>query len=160
MSGFQIKNGDSMVTGNFSGLNKLIEQLDAGYYVDVGILGNERDDDGGITIAGIGAVHEFGRLDGTIPSRSFLRMPLEKMGPEIAKDVEPHIEKDLAVGDVKNLYKKIGLSAEAQIQKAFESRGFGLWDDIKEATKNRKGSSQVLIDDGTLRKSITSRVGK
>lgn len=157
---FSVKNGNSTITGNFTALEKLIEELDAGYYVDIGILGGERDEDGQITIAGIGAIHEFGKLDGTIPSRSFIRMPLEKMGSEVTKDIEPHIERDLAEGNVKGLFKKIGLAGESQIQKAFESGGFGLWPDIQEKTKERKGSSAILIDDGTLRKSITSRVGK
>lgn len=157
---FNIKNGDSIVKGDFSALDKIIKELDAGYFVDVGILGNEVSEDGEITIAGIGAVHEFGRLDGSIPERSFIRMPIEKKGKEIAEDTEKHMEEKLAAGDVRGLFKIMGLSAEAQIQKAFESRGFGLWPDIKDETKRRKGSSAVLIDDGTLRKSITSRVGK
>lgn len=157
---FNIKNGNSVVTGDFSALEKLIEELEAGYYVDIGILGGERTEDEEITIAGIGAVHEFGRLDGTIPERSFIRMPLEKMGPRIAENVEPHLEEKLAEGDIKVLFKIIGIAGEEQIQAAFESRGFGLWPDIQEKTKERKGSSAVLIDDGTMRKAITSRVGK
>jgi hypothetical protein len=38
---------------------------------------------------------------------------------------------------------------------AFTSRGYGEWPDISAATKEDKGSSQVLIDTGTLRNSIT-----
>ena len=38
---------------------------------------------------------------------------------------------------------------------AFTTRGYGEWPDITQATKDAKGSSQVLIDTGILRGSIT-----
>ena len=38
---------------------------------------------------------------------------------------------------------------------AFTSRGYGEWPDITAGTKAAKGSSQVMIDTGTLRNSIT-----
>lgn len=150
--------GDSQVTGDFSRLNKLAKELGKKFYVDVGILGGDTTEEG-ITLAGIGAVHEFGSPEQKIPERSFIRMPIEKMSGEIEKSVEPHIQKKLASGDIKGIFKLMGLSAEEQIQKAFESGGFGLWPDIKDETKKRKGSSAILIDEGDLRKAVTSRVG-
>lgn len=150
--------GDSQVSGDFSRLNKLAKALAKNFYVDVGILGGDTTEEG-ITLAGIGAVHEFGSIDQNIPERSFIRMPIEKMSGEIEKAIDPHIQKKLADGDVKGIFKLMGLSAEEQIQKAFESGGFGLWPDIQDKTKERKGSSGILIDTGELRKAVTSRVG-
>lgn len=150
--------GDSQVTGDFSRLNKLVDALGKNFYVDVGILGGDTTEEG-ITLAGIGAVHVFGSPDQGIPERDFIRMPIEKMSEEIEKSVEPHIQKKLADGDVKGIFKLMGISAEEQIQKAFESGGFGLWPDIQNETKERKGSSAILIDTGELRKAVTSRVG-
>jgi hypothetical protein len=48
--------------------------------VAVGILqdkGGEVDEEGGITLAGIAAVNEFGSEDGHIPERSFLRSTVD-----------------------------------------------------------------------------------
>lgn len=156
--------GNSKITGDFSKLNKLVENLGKQYYVDVGILGNEVTDEG-ITIAGIGAVHEFGtdeagsNNDIVIPERSFIRMPLEEKGEEIEKDVGKGYEEKIANGNVKGIFKDIGIAAERQIQEAFESGGFGTWPELQQSTIDAKGSSAILIDDGTLRKAITSQVG-
>lgn len=150
--------GDSQISGDFSRLNKLAQAMDKNYYVDVGILGGDTTEEG-VTLAGIGAVHEFGSTDQNIPERSFIRMPIEKMSERIEESIEPHIQQKLADGDIKGVFKLLGLSAEEQIQKAFESGGFGLWPDIQDKTKERKGSSAILIDTGELRKAVTSRVG-
>jgi hypothetical protein len=55
---------------------------------------------------------------------------------------------------------RIGIEAENVIKGAFTTKGYGAWPDIKESTKKAKGSSQVLIDTGTLKNSIHSRVNK
>lgn len=167
MSGFNVKNGDSYVKGDFSQLNKLVEGLSKKVYVDIGILGEDNEtEEGGLTTAGIGAVHEFGTdragrgRDTVIPERSFIRMPLETGQDEIEKTIEPKIQKHIEDGDIEGLFKLIGIAGEARIQEAFETGGFGKWEDIKEATKKAKKSDAILIDDGTLRKSISSKVGK
>lgn len=156
---FEKNIGDSQVTGDFTLLEKLIENLGINYYVDIGILGQATYEDGA-TIAGIGAVHEFGRVDGSIPQRSFIRMPLEVKQEQITKKVEAKLEELLAAGDIEGIFKAIGVAGEEAIQEAFETGGFGTWEDIQEATKKRKGSSAILIDRGDLRKAITWEVGE
>lgn len=163
---FSHKKGNSEVTGDFSRLNKLVENLGKNYYVDIGILGSEGStDQGGITLAGIGAVHEFGtdragRGNKTvIPERSFIRMPLETGQKTIEKALEPKIEKLLEEGNIEGIFKLIGIAGEARIQEAFETGGFGKWQDLADSTKERKGSDAKLIDDGSLRQSISSKVG-
>jgi phage gpG-like protein len=161
---FQENIGDSKITGDFSKLDKLVKNLGKDYYVDVGILGNEMTDEG-ITIAGIGAVHEFGTdkagfwQNVEIPERSFIRMPLEEKSEEITKDVSKGYFEKITNGNIKGIFKDIGIAAERQIQEAFETGGFGTWAELTDSTIDAKGSDSILIDVGTLRKAITSKVG-
>jgi phage gpG-like protein len=163
---FSEKIGDSTISGDFSKLDKLVKNLKSNYYVDIGILGAQSSTEGGLTIAGIGAVHEFGtdkagRGNKTkIPERSFIRMPLEVKQSEITKAVEKRLEQLLGEGDIEGIFRLIGIAGEAQIQEAFDSQGFGNWEPNAESTATQKGSATPLIDDGTLRKSITSKTGK
>jgi phage gpG-like protein len=163
---FSEKIGDSVISGDFDKLEKLVKELKTDYYVDVGILGETGETEAGLTIAGIGAVHEFGTDKAgrgnktTIPKRSFIIMPLEKKQSEIQAFVDKNAEKNLGTGDVKAIFTDIGIGAEAQIQEAFETGGFGTWPELADSTIEKKKSNAILIDDGTLRKSITSKVGK
>lgn len=143
------------VEADFSKLEKLIKELDSNYYCDVGILGAASYEDGA-TLAGVGAVHEFGSIDGNIPQRSFIIMPITDKQEEIQKELEKVWQKYAEQGKIKELFTLIGISCEAQIQAAFDTGGFGQWKALKEATI---GSSSILIDQGFLRKGITSKVG-
>jgi len=166
MSGFNIKNGESYVKGDFTKLDNLVKNLSKKIYVDIGVLSETNETvEGGKTIAGIGALHEFGtdkagRGDGgTIPERSFIRMPLETGQNDIEKAIEPKIKKFITEKNIEGLFELIGIAGEARIQEAFDTAGFGEWEPNAESTIKAKGSDSPLIDDGTLRKSITSKVG-
>lgn len=144
------------VKSDFKLLEKILKNLKGKHYVDIGILGEQKMKDGA-SIAGIGAVHEFGSISKNIPERSFIKMPIEQNQSEIAKDVNKNFQKNIETGNIKQIFTDIGISAEAQIQDAFDTSGFGQWQDIKQETKDRKGSDSILIDEGTLRKAITSK---
>lgn len=165
MTSFSHKSGSNVVTGDFSKLEKLVENLGKKVYSDIGILGAAGSTDEGLTIAGIGAVHEFGtdkagrNRDTVIPERSFIIMPLETGQGDIEKAIEPRLQQLLEDGNIKGIFELIGIAGEARIIEAFETGGFGTWEDIKEATKKAKGSDAILIDQGQLKQSITSRVG-
>lgn len=166
MAGFTHKSGDNVVTGDFSKLEKIVKSLGEKHFVDIGILGAAgKTEEGGITLAGVGAVHEFGTdkagrgNNTTISERSFIRMPLETGQEVIEKALDPRMQKLVENGNIKDIFKLIGIAGEARIQEAFETGGFGDWEDIKEATKKAKGSDAILIDTGPLRQGITSRVG-
>lgn len=166
MTAFIHKNGDNVVTGDFSGLEKLIKNLGKKFYTDIGILGKGgKTEKGGITLAGRGAVMEFGtdkagrNRDTKIPERSFIRMPLETGQENIEKQIEPRMQKLIEEGDIKGVFVLIGIAGAGRIQEAFETEGFGEWEDIKESTKKSKGSDAILIDIGTLSQAITYRVG-
>ena len=49
----------------------------------------------------------------------------------------------------------IGVYAVNLSQDAFDSGGFGKWPDIDAKTKDRKGSSSILINNGVLRQSVS-----
>lgn len=122
----------------------------------------------GMTIFRIGAVHEFGAVISnprsgtiTIPMRSFLRVPFLTKKAEIADAIAKGFQ---AVADGKQTAARalgiVGIVAENISKGAFTTKGYGEWPDIKKSTKKKKGSSQVLIDSGILRGSITSVVRK
>lgn len=158
---FRHKSGDSIIEGDFSQLEKLIAGLGEQHFVDVGILGDrgaQLHPDSEDTIAQIGAKHEFGSLAERIPKRSFILMPIERRQGSIKSQVQKNLQRNLATGNVKQIYKEIGVAADGAIQEAFETGGFGQWAALSDRTIENKGSSAILIDTGTLRKSVTSRV--
>jgi len=54
----------------------------------------------------------------------------------------------------------IGVKAQSISQGAFTTKGYGQWQELSPKTVEKKGSSQILIDTGTLRNSITYQVVK
>ncbi len=108
----------------------------------------------GMTVIRVGTIHEYGA--GNNPRRSFLRVPFkankDQMDAAIAKQFKAVFE------DGRKAERALGLigTEAVNISKgAFTSRGYGAWPDISQATKDAKGSSQVLIDKGILRGSIS-----
>ena len=158
---FKIQRGNTTIEGDFSQLEKLVENLSKDYAVDVGILGESgATPRGNETLAGIGAQHEFGvpHAKPPIPRRSFIRFPIETGQREIESQVGARYQKHIENGDVRGIFVDIGLACEARIQEAFESGGFGEWKELSPVTIAEKGSDAILIDTGQLRQSITSQV--
>lgn len=146
---------------NFSGLQKVSEALGQRLETRVGILQGSGKRAGGQSNATLGAIHEFGSKTKGIPARSFLRMPLEKRSHLIKQAVMANrakIARSLAEGDAEPIYRDLGIAAEAVIQSAFESNGFGSWAKNKPKTVASKKSSSPLIDTGQLRASVLSKV--
>jgi len=110
----------------------------------------------GETILSVGATHEFGM--GNIPQRSFLRVPFIVKRKEINKVIAKQFEAVALGKSPKVALGQIGVVAVNYSRGAFTTKGYGNWQDISEKTKQEKGSTQVLIDTGTLRGSITSAV--
>ena len=125
-------------------------------YVAVGLpteeVGSTVYDDGQ-TVAQVGAQHEYGA---GVPRRSFLRTPFDIKKDDLDKAIAKQFEDVFKRG--KKAEQALGLigTVAVNISKgAFTTRGYGEWPDITDDTKEAKGSSQVLIDTGTLRNSIT-----
>lgn len=104
--------------------------------------------------ATIGMYHEFGTS--TIPQRSFLRMPLSEVFPEVLEKsgaFDKSTLKEVAdTASIKPWLRKIALLAEATIQEAFDTGGFGKWAPHSPNTHSTTG--QLLVDTGQLRNAV------
>jgi len=108
---------------------------------------------GGTTVIEVGVSHEYGA---GVPRRSFLRVPFRVKKDQMDQATVDQFKAVFEQGqDAKRAMGLIGMQAVNIVKGAFTSRGYGAWPDISGATKESKGSSQVLIDTGTLRNSIT-----
>ena len=130
-------------------LKKLIKQFSEKMpSVKVGILGQAASRPGEeLNNAEIGATHEFGTVDGRIPQRSFLRMPIEEKLYDELENVK--MEKGSTVAEMAYV---IGQAAVDVIIGAFASNGYGKW----VAGKNKK--TDILVDTGQLAGSINFEI--
>lgn len=110
-----------------------------------------------VTTATIGAWHEFGTSE--LPKRSFLRMPIaEHLDERMLVAGAFNVETLKTVIQEKRLdewVKKLGILAEAIVQEAFDTGGFGKW---KPSDMSRKKVHQTLVETSQLRRAITSEV--
>lgn len=106
------------------------------------------------TVLDVGIWHEYGTQ--FVPMRSFLRAPFLTKESDIRKVIDGQFHLVLEKGlDVEIALGRVGLAARNISVGAFRSQGYGEWPDIKQSTKDAKGSSGILIDTGLLRNSIT-----
>lgn len=144
---------------DFSGAEKIIKQAKKKYATQVGVLSSDDARIDGLSNATIGMEHEFGVVSKNIPARSFLRMPLNTHGQELMSVLKGKmVKKSFEKNNIKHIFELIGIKAEAIVQDAFSTAGFGQWASNSELTIKLKGSDTPLIDTGELRKSIHSRV--
>lgn len=161
---FSLRDGQSEITGDFSGLEKLLKSLKSDHSVDIGVFKDAKAPDGQ-SVAEYGAYNEFGSVSvpNRPPKRSFIRMPLEAKQGEISEYAEKHARQHLEAGKVEAIFEDIGIAGQAKIQEAFDTQGFGTWapnaeSTIEHKTVNGKKGDKPLIDTGLLRKSVTFRV--
>ena len=106
------------------------------------------------TVLEVGIWHEYGTQ--FVPMRSFLRGPFEAKKSEIARALDVQFNLVLEKGMSLEIgLGRVGLTAVNISRGAFKTEGYGAWPDIKQSTKDAKGSSGILIDTGLLRNSIT-----
>jgi len=110
----------------------------------------------GKTVLEIGSIHEFGA--GNLPRRSFIKNSNELKSSEIKEKIEQVLLNISEGSDVDGELSFLGIFVQNIYKDAFISKGFGTWPDISQLTKDNKRSSQVLIDTGTLRRSINHEV--
>ena len=134
-------------------LRHIRERLQKNSGVLVGLPAGTGSYEDGAPIAVIGAVHEFGSADGTIPERSFLRVPLRQNAEDFKSvwraQISKVVEGELSMHQVMS---QLGARAVAVSQEAISE---GIAPGNAESTVKRKGSSKPLIDTGQLRQSIT-----
>ncbi len=122
-------------------------------FVKVGILeskGGNDDLGGGITAAGLGAIHEFGT--NTIPARSFLRTTF-KANRSAFKTLTKKLTAKFLERKMSgiNMLGIIGLWGQKEIKNRILSN---IAPPLAEATVKGKGSDLALVDTGGLLNSI------
>lgn len=121
--------------------------------VRVGVLGGDYED--GTNIAFIAMVHEMGSVVRNIPSRSFIKSPLETHLKDRLKEINEILDKVLKLEfNVNKAFHFLGITGKNICLDSFKTKGDGTWVPLKEQTIKRKKSSSPLIDTGRLRKSI------
>jgi phage gpG-like protein len=141
---------------NLKGLEKIQKEIKDKSSVKVGVLGSKNSRNDIVTNASIGLVHEFGSASKNIPERSFLRVPLTEKMPKEVNKLEKDMIAGLTVSNIRAFLAKLGVKAEAVVQEAFDTGGFGKWQGLSAKTIQKKGFDKVLIETTQLRKSITS----
>lgn len=116
----------------------------------------------GLTQGQLMMIHEFGAPDAGIPERPILRSTLraEAAGAtkRLAKDVKAVIRGNMT-GE--KALQRVGLYLEGRVKNNFGKDTYGGTSvPLLPETIKRKGSSAALIDTGSLRASITSKVVK
>lgn len=143
---------------DFSGLEDLAKFLKENQKsIKVGIIGNSSAREGGLTNAEIGLYHEFGTEK--LRMRSFLRYPLAN---ELPKKIEilgvfesDEFEQALKGEGTSKFIKKLAGLAESTVLEAFDTGGFGMWE---ESNMENKENHQTLVESKQLRDSITSEI--
>ena len=149
---------------NETALAHVLSALTSKAFVKIGILGEAYNDGGHeIGAADLGAVHEFGRLDGSIPERSFLRKTYHARMEAFKKFVEANKEKIeplIASGQYEQVLDRFGAWWVAEVQATFGSRGLGEWKPLADSTVARriKHSDEPLQNTGALEGSIMHAV--
>ena len=137
--------------------------------VKVGLLGNKADrfdyfwNKEPKNNPTIGLEHEFGVKNNPwgreTPARSFLRMPLMTQLPNKIASIGAETWKAIIVKrSLADGLKNLGAAAEATIQEAFATGGWGQWQPISWIQRVKKRSSAILINTAQMRKAVTSKV--
>lgn len=147
---------DLKINTDLSKLKQLQDIFKENYIIEAGILGgNYTENNKSITVASIGKVQEFGSVVNNIPSRSFIRTPLNN---HLSDDIDKIKNKLIQFCiDTKSMYKtyfSIATIMRNIIIESFSNQGDGTWAPNSPITIRKKGSSSPLIDTGRLRKSI------
>ncbi len=171
-----MNHGVSLVTLGLSAFKRKLKAADKAR-VEVGIFSDHNARDDGETNAEVGAKMEFGSFEESVttteqevargrrpmswqgnPARSFLHMPINTELPSVLKAEREELIKSFTEDGPRPMLERVGFMAEAVIQDAFDTGGFGSWPENSEKTKKWKGSDKPLIDSSQLRESISSRV--
>jgi len=120
--------------------------------------GSELEGDGGLTVAEVGALHEFGL--GGQEQRSFVRAFVDENEAQIGDDLRKIGDAVLAgkIESSEQGLERFGLKTAGDMQMRIRNGGVTPAD--KPSTIAKKGSSITLIDDGILWTKITHKVEK
>lgn len=147
------------------GLAELLKSLKASrsIHVKVGVVGDEakkvHDEESGLNMAELAAIHEFGAPAAGIPERSFIRATLDGKRGEYARDLLPRLFRGVVERrtSIWQAFELAGMQMAADI-KARITEGPGIPPPLAPSTIARKGSDRPLVDTGRLLGAITWKV--
>jgi phage gpG-like protein len=140
-------------------LDKLSKFVEKEMYVKIGVLNNEKREDG-FGAAELASVHEYGSVSRNIPRRSFLSKTMSNKQEEFEAEIKKNMKRlreIIKTNGPEDLLNKIGAKWVGYVLETFEAEGPG-WTPLKPATIKRKGSSKILQDTATMKKSIMHEV--
>lgn len=142
------------------GVKTMLRAL-GGKTLHVGILGRDgssAEEPGGITLAQLGAVLEFGTADGHIPARHWLQGTLAERRADLAALSVRLLRRVLAGSLTVDAYHRIIGEQLVSWTKERIATGEGLQPPNAPSTIARKGSSRPLVDHGQFVNSISYEV--
>lgn len=113
--------------------------------------------DGGLTLAQIGALHEFGSDAANIPERKWLRSAIDHFRRPILGRFTK-LWKAIMAGrkvDVDQGMNRIGMFGVARIREYIRKIGPATWEPLSPVTIRQKKSDRPLLDTGQLINGIT-----
>ena len=146
-------------------IRKTVKSL-ATHDIHIGIFGDKggNEDQGGITLVEIGAIHEFGAPGAGIPERSFLRRTFELKNDVLQKFMGQLIGKALEGKlTAEQVFEALGMWGATEVKKTINDQL--VTPKLSESaagqrTIARKGSSVTLVDNGVLVNAINYEVAK
>lgn len=148
--------GFNEIQRQFKGLEKIIALVGLPGDSPQAVGADGKPVSGGLTVAGLGIIHEYGSPANGIPSRPFMRQTWTTY-THATKSAMKRLAYMVASGKLKAIsaVAQLGLFYEGRIKTTIRNGSFA---PNAPATIARKGSSKPLIDTGLLRASVTSRV--
>lgn len=136
-------------------IRKALREFAPDKFVTVGIhedSGAHPGDDGDLTNAQLGAILHFGTDDARIPPRPWLDVGVQSGNQDYIDAIKAGVESDQSLNDTLNV---VGVIAEAKVKQFMV--------DLRTppnapSTIARKGSSNPLVDTGSLVGSVTYKI--
>jgi len=123
--------------------------------VQVGFQAGESKEKDGADVAEIAAYNEFG--SSSTPARPFMKQSFEKHKDQLQQACDVVNKTITDGGTADQALAKLGVFCKGLVQQEIVDGGFA---PNAESTIERKGSSQPLIDTGTMRQSVNYVVKK
>lgn len=117
--------------------------------IQVGFQAGEAKEDSGTDIVDIAVYNEYGSSD--TPARPFLRQSFERHPDQLQAGCDMVNQTISNGGSAEEGLEKLGVMCKGLVQQEIVDGGFA---PNKESTIKKKGSSQPLIDTGTMRQSV------
>lgn len=142
-------------------VKQALEELEAGVTVKVGIHRDDGrtivDEESGLTLAGLAAIHEYGAPDLGIPARAWLRSALDSAGNAIERRLAAIAKATvLTKRNPEPAFKSLG----DEVVRTKIRAGLSTLEPLAPETIERKGSGEVLRETGFFASKIDARVSR